>query len=75
MKANIINNFFLAVPWSAIAPRKGDKAAIKMDAVEFANPKYHVLRVTLSVVDQYSLKNTGKNPAMTVVAKALLAQS
>jgi len=26
-------------------------------------------------LDQYSLKKTGKNPAMTVVAKALLAQS
>jgi hypothetical protein len=26
-------------------------------------------------VDQYCLKNTGKNPAMTLVAKAELAQS
>ena len=70
-----MSNFFLAVPLSAIAPINGANAATKIEAIEFPKPKYHVLSVTLSVVDQYSLKNTGKNPAMTVVAKALLAQS
>ena len=74
-KAKVINNFFFAVPLSAMAPRKGAKTATIMDAMEFASPRYHVLKVTLSVLDQYSLKKTGKNPAMTVVAKALLAQS
>ena len=58
-----------------MAPMKGAIAAITMEAIELANPRYHVLSVTLSTLDQYSLKNTGKNPAITVVAKALLAQS
>jgi hypothetical protein len=65
----------LAVPLSAIAPKKGAKTATTIEAMELAKPRYHVLKVTLSVFDQYSLKNTGKNPAITVVANALLAQS
>jgi len=73
--ANRIKNFFLAVALSAIAPINGAIAATTIDAMEFAKPKYQVLKVTLSVLDQYSLKNTGKKPAITVVAKALLAQS
>ena len=43
-----------------MAPRKGASAATMIEATEFASPKYHVLKVTLSVVDQYSLKKTGK---------------
>mgnify|MGYP000849726693 CR=1 FL=1 len=62
--AKKMSNFFLAVPLSAIAPIKGANAATKIEAIEFPRPKYHVLSVTLSVVDQYSLKNTGKNQSM-----------
>ena len=46
-----------------------------MPAMEFARPKRKVLVVAATLTFQYFLKNTGKNPAMTVVAKAELAQS
>ncbi|MGD9320752.1 MAG: hypothetical protein PVH99_12335, partial [Desulfobacteraceae bacterium] len=42
---------------------------------ELAMPNRKVLVVTSTPVLQYCLKNTGKNPAMTLVAKAELAQS
>jgi hypothetical protein len=43
--------------------------------MEFARPKRKVLVVTSTSTFQYFLKNKGKKPAMTVVAKAELAQS
>jgi hypothetical protein len=44
-------------------------------AMEFASPRRKVLVVASTPTFQYSLKNTGKKPAITVVAKAELAQS
>ena len=44
-------------------------------ASELTSPSRRVLSVTDTPVFQYSLKNTGKKPAITVVAKAELAQS
>ena len=67
--------FLRAPPPSATAPRIG--AAIRMNTlpIEFANPSCAVL-VTASASElQYSLKNTGKKPAMTVVANTEFAQS
>jgi hypothetical protein len=46
-----------------------------MEAIAFAAPSRKVLSVAGMPVAQYDLKKTGKNPAMTVVAKAELAQS
>ena len=75
MKAKKINNFFFTEALSAIAPKKGAKEATKIEAIEFASPRYHVLRVTSAAVDQYCLKKIGKKPAITVVEKVLFAQS
>ena len=44
-------------------------------AIELAKPSRAVETVASTPWDQYFLKNMGKNPAMTVVAKAELAQS
>jgi hypothetical protein len=44
-------------------------------ATELASPNLAVLMVGSAPALQYCLKNIGKNPAMTVVAKAELAQS
>ena len=43
--------------------------------MEFAKPSCAVLVTASDPALQYSLKNTGKNPAITVVAKTELAQS
>jgi hypothetical protein len=40
-----------------------------------AMPRRYVLSVATTPAFQYCLKNTGKKPAMTVVAKAEFAQS
>ena len=67
--------FLRAPPPSAIAPRIG--AAIRMQtlAIEFANPSCAVLTTASDPALQYSLKKTGKKPAMTVVANTEFAQS
>ena len=75
MVAKNRRNFFRAPPWSAIAPRTGARATTTMLAMEFAKPKRKVLVVTPTSAFQYFLKNNGKKPAMTVVAKAEFAQS
>ena len=46
-----------------------------IDATEFPIPKQKVLTDKFSGLDQYCAKKIGKNPAITVVAKAELAQS
>jgi len=51
-----------------------DKATVIL-AIEFANPSLAVLTVVSAPTLQNCLKKTGKNPAMTAVAKAELAQS
>ena len=58
-----------------MAPSSG--AAIRMQALasELAMPSCAVLCTGSAPALQYCLKNTGKKPAMTVVAKAELAQS
>jgi hypothetical protein len=50
------------------------KATIKL-AIELPNPSWAVLTFTSAPKLQYCLKKIGKNPAITVVAKAELAQS
>ena len=64
-----------APPLSATAPRIG--AATRMNALasELAKPSWAVLVTASLPVLQYCLKNTGKKPAMTVVAKTEFAQS
>jgi hypothetical protein len=44
-------------------------------AAALVTPSRKVLSVTSTPASHYCLKNTGKNPAMTVVAKAEFAQS
>ncbi len=68
-------NFFFADPLSAMAPRIGAITATRSPAREFPNPSWAVLTLTSVPMLQYVLKKRGKNPAMTVVAKAELAQS
>jgi hypothetical protein len=58
-----------------MAPRIGAAKATDMPAMEFANPSLAVLTVASTPVFQNCLKKMGKNPAMTAVAKAELAQS
>ena len=62
-------------PVSAIAPSRGASSTISSEASELPNPSQNVLVVTSVPALQYCLKNSGKKPAMTVVAKAELAQS
>ncbi len=68
-------NFFFAPPLSATAPRKGDIAVTSSPAHELAMPSFIVLAATSAPWLQYCLKKRGKKPAITVVAKAELAQS
>ena len=68
-------NLFLAEHRSATAPRKGERKATIIAAAELAMPRQRVLYAGSDGSAQYALKNKGKNPAMTVVAKAELAQS
>ena len=68
-------NFFFDEPLSAIAPSTGADNATSTPAMEFASPNLAVLIVVSVPTLQNCLKNTGKNPAMTVVAKAEFAQS
>ena len=68
-------NFFLEALRSAMAPRKGAAMATIIPAREFARPSRAVLREVSVPKLQNCLKKIGKNPAMTVVAKAEFAQS
>ena len=68
-------NFFLEVPLSAMAPNTGAQRATAIPAMEFASPSRAVLIVVSAPTLQNCLKKIGKNPAITVVAKAELAQS
>ena len=64
-----------AVPRSAMAPSTGARMATVTPAREFTNPSRAVLTVGSTPALQTFLKKMGKNPAMTVVAKAEFAQS
>ncbi len=64
-----------ARPLSAIAPRSGAMNATTKLAIPLAIPSLKVLSVAATPTFQYCLKNSGKKPAMTVTAKAELAQS
>ena len=48
---------------------------MKTLAIEFANPSWAVLVTASEPALQYCLKNTGKKPAMMVVANTEFAQS
>jgi hypothetical protein len=58
-----------------MAPSTGAIIATIKLAIAFPNPSWAVLMLTSAPKLQYFLKKTGKNPAMTVVAKAEFAQS
>ena len=60
---------------SANAPSSGAMKRMMKLAVEFPKPSQKVLVVASVPSLQYCLKNSGKKPAITVVAKAELAQS
>ena len=62
-------------PRSAMVPRIGASSAIARLARPLVSPRRKVLTEASTPAFQNCLKNTGKNPAMTVVAKAELAQS
>jgi len=71
----MMRSLFLREPPSAIAPSIGaSNATIRLE-MELAIPRRAVLVLTSVPKLQYCLKKIGKNPAMTVVAKAELAQS
>ena len=69
------NMYFFLKVISASAPKKGAKIKIKNPDKEFATPNKAVLSESLKLLAQKLLKKIGKNPAMTVVAKAEFAQS
>ena len=56
-------------------PSTGASTTMTILARELAAPSWKVLTEALFPALQYSLKNNGKKPAMTVVANAELAQS
>ena len=58
-----------------MAPSTGANIATIRLATEFPRPSCAVLTLGSVPWLQYCLKKSGKNPAMTVVAKAELAQS
>ena len=64
-----------APPRSAIAPSSGAASAITRLPSPLSIPSRNVLTAASVPTLQYCLKKTGKNPAMTVVANAELAQS
>jgi hypothetical protein len=72
---NAISRRTRAPPRSAIAPSTGAVSAITALAMPLASPSRNVLSVTDTPTFQCCLKNTGKKPAITVVANAELAQS
>ena len=63
------------MPLSAIEPRIGANTATNTPAYELARPSRAVLIVGSTPAFQNSLKNTGKKPAIIVVANAEFAQS
>ena len=67
--------FLRAPPLSATAPSTGAATRMKALAMELAKPSCAVLVTASLPTLQYSLKNTGKNPAITVVANTEFAQS
>ena len=62
-------------PRSAIAPSSGAASTMNRLATALPIPSWKVLAVLSRPLAQYCLKNNGKKPAITVVAKAELAQS
>ena len=74
-KVKKIKCFFLLEPQSAMAPIIGANRATIILATEFPNPSWKVDVLMSAPALQYFLKKIGKKPAMTVVAKAELAQS
>ena len=60
---------------SAQSPIRGAASTTSRAALELTAPSQNVLSILSSPAAQYCLKNTGKNPAMTVVANAELPQS
>ncbi len=75
MTVNAIRSRTRALLRSAIAPSTGAIKAIRALAMPLVSPRRKVLSVTATPAFQCCLKNTGKKPAITVVANAELAQS
>ena len=65
----------MVLPASANAPITGALKAINKPTRELAEPITKVLSESDKFDAQYDLKKMGKKPAITVVAKAELAQS
>jgi len=75
MKANKPKKNFFLFEISASAPKKGATITIAKPESEFAVPSHAELSEGLKSPAQKLLKKIGKNPAITVVANAELAQS
>ena len=73
--ARQIRSVFRVFPRSARTPKSGAQSATRRLAVEFPKPRSAVLVLTSVPMLQYFLKNSGKKPAITVVANVELAQS
>jgi hypothetical protein len=58
-----------------MAPRSGAESATTRLPAPFSSPRRNVLTAASVPTLQYCLKNTGKKPAITVVANAEFAQS
>ena len=68
-------NFFLALTWSAIAPRTGARMATTKLAAAVAKASLDDVIALLSPWDQNCLKYIGKKAAIILVAKVEFAQS
>lgn len=66
---------FLDLRLSEITPNVGESTANKNPDVAKTHPRRSVVTVAGMSPLQYFLKKIGKNPAMTVVKKTLLAKS
>ena len=74
-KANKPKNSFFLFVISANAPKKGAIQTMTNPETELAVPSQAELSGPVKSSAQKLLKKIGKNPAITVVAKAELAQS
>src|SRR5712691_8759876 len=70
-----IRQRFLVPPWSAIAPRIGERSAMTMLPMELARPNRNVVSVASAPSLQYCFRKRGKKADITVMANAELAQS
>jgi hypothetical protein len=75
VSAQIASRGFFRLPASEMEPSSGHSTKASKAAEEVVIPSQKVLSVGGRFFAQYSLRNTGKKAAITVVAKAELATS